>query len=117
MSTNNILSPANFDPIIVPSQDVVLGLYFMTRERIGARGEGMQFANREEVHRAFENRVVDLNASITVRLTETLLDNPRSLAKILNILHFSLAKTTKITRVKTTVLCCLKFCPPASPLT
>lgn len=103
MSTNNILSPANGEPIIVPSQDVVLGLYFMTRERIGARGEGMQFANLEEVHRAYENRMVELNASITVRLKETLLDNPLSLAKNLNILHFSLAKTTKINRVKTTV--------------
>ena len=46
MSSNNILSPANGDPIIVPSQDVVLGLYYLTRERIGARGEGMFFSRR-----------------------------------------------------------------------
>src|SRR5437667_214378 len=56
MSSNNILSPANGDPIIVPSQDVVLGLYYMTRERIGAKGEGMHFADGQEVHRAYATR-------------------------------------------------------------
>jgi DNA-directed RNA polymerase subunit beta' len=72
MSSNNILSPANGDPIIVPSQDVVLGLYYMTRERIGARGEGMFFADVAEVHRAYESRGVDLQARVRVRLRETL---------------------------------------------
>ncbi|HVH82869.1 MAG TPA: DNA-directed RNA polymerase subunit beta', partial [Steroidobacteraceae bacterium] len=72
MSSNNILSPANGDPIIVPSQDVVLGLYYMTRERIGARGEGMFFADVGEVHRAYESRGVDLQAKVRVRLRETL---------------------------------------------
>jgi DNA-directed RNA polymerase subunit beta' len=70
MSSNNILSPANGDPIIVPSQDVVLGLYYMTRERIGARGEGMVFADVHEVHRAYESRGVDLQARCRVRLRE-----------------------------------------------
>jgi DNA-directed RNA polymerase beta' subunit len=56
MSTNNILSPANGEPIIVPSQDVVLGLYYLTRERINVQGEGMVFADLKEVHRAYENR-------------------------------------------------------------
>src|SRR5262249_50850815 len=70
MSSNNILAPANGDPIIVPSQDVVLGLYYMTRERIGARGEGMFFADVAEVHRAYESRNVDLQAKIKVRLRE-----------------------------------------------
>jgi DNA-directed RNA polymerase subunit beta' len=70
MSSNNILSPANGDPIIVPSQDVVLGLYYMTRERIGARGEGMQFADGQEVHRAYESRGVELGAKVRVRLRE-----------------------------------------------
>jgi DNA-directed RNA polymerase subunit beta' len=70
MSTNNILSPANGEPIIVPSQDVVLGLYYMTRESINAKGEGMFFSNPSEVHRAFENRQVELHARIQVRLTE-----------------------------------------------
>ncbi len=72
MSSNNILSPANGDPIIVPSQDVVLGLYYMTRERIGARGEGMFFADVAEVHRAYESRGVDLQAKVRVRLREHL---------------------------------------------
>jgi DNA-directed RNA polymerase subunit beta' len=70
MSSNNILSPANGDPIIVPSQDVVLGLYYMTRERIGARGEGSFFADVSEVHRAYESRGVDLQAKCKVRLKE-----------------------------------------------
>jgi DNA-directed RNA polymerase subunit beta' len=70
MSSNNILSPANGDPIIVPSQDVVLGLYYMTRERVGARGEGMAFGDVAEVHRAYESRNVDLQAKVKVRLTE-----------------------------------------------
>src|ERR1700704_626183 len=72
MSSNNILSPANGDPIIVPSQDVVLGLYYMTRERIGARGEGMRFADGQEVHRAYESRGVELGAKVHVRLREHL---------------------------------------------
>jgi DNA-directed RNA polymerase subunit beta' len=70
MSSNNILSPANGDPIIVPSQDVVLGLYYMTRERIGAAGEGMFFADVAEVHRAYESRNVELQAKVRVRLRE-----------------------------------------------
>ena len=74
MSTNNILSPASGDPIIVPSQDVVLGLYYMTRQRINAKGEGMVFADTKEVYRAMENKVVDLHAMVKVRVTETLPD-------------------------------------------
>jgi len=70
MSSNNILSPANGDPIIVPSQDVVLGLYYMTRERVGAKGEGMAFSDVAEVHRAYESRHLDLQAKIKVRLSE-----------------------------------------------
>jgi len=70
MSSNNILSPANGDPIIVPSQDVVLGLYYMTRQRVGARGEGMFFSDVAEVHRAYESRSIDLQAKIKVRLRE-----------------------------------------------
>src|SRR5690606_23113383 len=70
MSSNNILSPANGDPIIVPSQDVVLGLYYLTRERVGAKGEGMVFADTTEAHRAYENRLVDLQARVKVRIAE-----------------------------------------------
>ncbi|MEI8385165.1 MAG: DNA-directed RNA polymerase subunit beta' [Nitrosomonadaceae bacterium] len=70
LSSNNILSPANGEPIIVPSQDIVLGLYYTTRERVSARGEGMMFANISELSRAYESRMVELNAKILVRITE-----------------------------------------------
>ncbi|AMN46506.1 DNA-directed RNA polymerase subunit beta' [Steroidobacter denitrificans] len=73
MSSNNILSPANGDPIIVPSQDVVLGLYYMTRERVNARGEGMLFADVQEVHRAYETRTAELQAKVKVRVQEYVL--------------------------------------------
>jgi DNA-directed RNA polymerase subunit beta' len=75
MSTNNILSPASGDPIIVPSQDVVLGLYWMTRERINAKGEGMIFADVAEVSRAYYADQVDLQARIKVRITEIITDD------------------------------------------
>src|SRR5882672_1621559 len=68
MSSNNILSPANGDPIIVPSQDVVLGLYWMTRDRVNARGEGMMLSDVSEVHRAYESGALDLQAKVKVRL-------------------------------------------------
>ena len=74
MSTNNILSPANGEPIIVPSQDVVLGLYYMTRALENKKGEGMVFANVAEVKRAYDNRVVELHAKVKVRITETQID-------------------------------------------
>jgi len=70
MSTNNILSPASGEPIIVPSQDVVLGLYYMTRERVNAKGEGMAFANVSEVHRAYISGHVHLQAKVKVRIQE-----------------------------------------------
>ena len=70
LSSNNILSPANGDPIIVPSQDIVLGLYYMTRERINALGEGMLFSDVREVSRAYEARMVELHAKITIRIKE-----------------------------------------------
>jgi len=72
MSTNNILSPANGEPIIVPTQDVVLGLYYMTREAVNAPGEGRSFSDVDEVHRAYENRTAGLHARIRVRITEQL---------------------------------------------
>lgn len=70
MATNNILSPANGEPIINPTQDVVLGLYYMTREVVNGKGEGMIFSDVEEVDRAFQNNVVDLHAKIQVRISE-----------------------------------------------
>src|SRR6185295_19375374 len=87
MSTNNILSPANGKPIIQPSQDVVLGAYYMTRERKFGRGEGRVFGSPGEVLVAYDAEEVDLHARVKVRmpsrplelrlvehLTDTLLD-------------------------------------------
>ncbi|MBT8438564.1 MAG: DNA-directed RNA polymerase subunit beta', partial [Gammaproteobacteria bacterium] len=73
MSTNNIHSPANGEPIIVPSQDVVLGLYFMTRERVNAKGEGMVFGSPDEARRAYETGAADLQARVKVRMTQYVL--------------------------------------------
>ncbi len=70
MSTNNILSPANGEPIIVPTQDVVLGLYYLTRESLKAKGTGMAFVDVNEVQRAYETGVVDLQARIRTRIRE-----------------------------------------------
>jgi len=70
LSSNNILSPANGDPIIVPSQDIVLGLYYATRERINARGEGMVFSDISEVKRAYESGQADLHAKVLARIRE-----------------------------------------------
>src|SRR5687768_5297109 len=80
MSSNNILSPANGEPTIVPSQDVVLGLYYMTRALENKKGEGMAFANVAEVKRAYDNRAVELHAKCKVRITETVVaeDGSRS---------------------------------------
>src|SRR5213596_399007 len=68
MSTNNILSPAHGKPIIVPTQDIVLGLYFMTREKLGAKGEGKLFASFDEVRIAYDQREVELQARMKVRV-------------------------------------------------
>ncbi len=70
LASNNILFPANGEPSIVPSQDVVLGLYYTTRERINGKGEGLIFSDTGEVQRAFDAGEVELNARINVRLTE-----------------------------------------------
>jgi DNA-directed RNA polymerase subunit beta' len=75
MSTNNILAPANGEPIIVPSQDVVLGLYYMTREKVNASGEGMVFADAKEVQRAYDTGQVDLQARIKVRINENVFND------------------------------------------
>jgi DNA-directed RNA polymerase subunit beta' len=70
LASNNVLSPANGSPIIVPSQDVVLGLYYATRENAAARGTGMAFVDVSEVLRGVESRQVDLHARISVRIRE-----------------------------------------------
>ncbi|HEX6834280.1 MAG TPA: DNA-directed RNA polymerase subunit beta', partial [Rudaea sp.] len=93
MSSNNILSPANGDPIIVPTQDVVLGLYYMTRELINARGEGMVFANIAEVHRAYQNRVVDLHAKIKVRIHEVVVDEQKNRTEKTSIIDTTVGRS------------------------
>jgi DNA-directed RNA polymerase subunit beta' len=104
LSTNNVLSPANGEPIIVPSQDIVLGLYYITREKMGAKGEGMHFMNVGEVSRAYESRNIEVNAGIVVRLKEIEIDA-------------SGEKREKITRYKTTVGRALlsEILPPGLP--
>ena len=90
LASNNVLSPANGEPIIVPSQDIVLGLYYMSREKIAAKGEGKIFSDVAEVQRAYDNGVVDLHAKITVRIREF-------------ELNFDGSKTAKTNRYETTV--------------
>ncbi len=74
MSTNNILSPASGDPIIVPSQDVVLGLYYMTRDKINVKGEGMYLSGPAEAEKAYRTKQAELHARVKVRITETVVD-------------------------------------------
>ncbi|MBX3652424.1 MAG: DNA-directed RNA polymerase subunit beta' [Burkholderiales bacterium] len=90
LSSNNVLSPANGDPIIVPSQDIVLGLYYTTREKQGARGEDSHFINVSEVSRAYETGQVEISARIHVRIRETEVAEDGS-------------KREKLTRYQTTV--------------
>ncbi|MEE8196979.1 MAG: DNA-directed RNA polymerase subunit beta' [Acidiferrobacterales bacterium] len=75
MSTNNILSPAHGEPVIVPTQDIVLGLNYLAREKINQPGEGTVFSDVAEVHRAFETGSVSLHARIKVRIHEVVLDD------------------------------------------
>lgn len=70
MSSNNILSPANGKPIIVPTQDIILGLYYMTRDKVNVQGEGMDFADAKEVLRAYHSKVIELQARIKCRVSE-----------------------------------------------
>ena len=74
MSTNNILSPANGEPVIIPSQDIVLGLYYMTRDRINVKGEGKVFSNPQEARIAYDHEAVDLQAKIKVRMDGEIVD-------------------------------------------
>jgi len=74
MSTNNILSPANGKPIIIPTQDIVLGIYYMTRERPFVKGEGKVFSNPEEVRIAYDTHEIDLHARMKVRLNGELVE-------------------------------------------
>jgi len=75
MSTNNVLLPADGEPIIVPSQDVVLGIYWMTRDRVNDLGEGMLFADTDEVSRAFSTGAVGLQSKVRVRVNERVIND------------------------------------------
>ncbi|NQZ23439.1 MAG: DNA-directed RNA polymerase subunit beta' [Colwellia sp.] len=85
MSTNNVLSPANGEPIIVPSQDVVLGLYYLTRDRVNGKGEGMIFADIKEAEKAYRTEVAELHARVKIRITEYFKDEEG---------NFTIPKTT-----------------------
>jgi DNA-directed RNA polymerase subunit beta' len=104
LASNNVLSPANGEPIIVPSQDIVLGLYYMTREKLRAKGEGMRFANVAEVQRAYQLGHVDIHAKISVRIKEYEVSEDGE-------------KTEKLTRYDTTVGRALlsEILPPGLP--
>ncbi|MBW2614729.1 MAG: DNA-directed RNA polymerase subunit beta' [Deltaproteobacteria bacterium] len=90
MSTNNILSPANGEPIIVPSQDIVLGIYYMTRERPDSKGEGSIFSNPQEVRIAYDARELGLHASIKVRIEGKIEDTTTGRVLLYEILPESL---------------------------
>jgi DNA-directed RNA polymerase subunit beta' len=92
MSTNNVLSPANGEPIIVPSQDVVLGLYYMTRERKNALGQGMVFADVKEVHRAYGAGKVHLQATVKVRVREVEIAEDGSRSESYNIVETTVGR-------------------------
>ncbi|URJ25031.1 DNA-directed RNA polymerase subunit beta' [Candidatus Blochmannia ocreatus (nom. nud.)] len=93
MSTNNILSPANGEPIIVPSQDVVLGLYYMTRERTNAKGEGMILTGPKEAEYLYNLGLADLHARIKIRITEYKYNkNTKELLKHTNIINSTIGR-------------------------
>ncbi|MGB0835331.1 MAG: DNA-directed RNA polymerase subunit beta' [Psychrobium sp.] len=85
MSTNNILSPANGEPIIVPSQDVVLGLYYLTRDCVNGKGEAMAFSDIDEVEKAYRTGHAQLHARIKVRITEYVRDENGELQETVSL--------------------------------
>src|SRR6059058_5639120 len=84
LSTNNVLHTAHGEPVIVPSQDIVLGLYYATRERVNARGDGSVFTDIAEVSRAYESGGVELHAKITVRIREARKNDEGGLTEVVN---------------------------------
>jgi len=92
MSTNNILSPANGEPVIVPSQDVVLGLYYMTREAINVKGEGRIFADLKEVDRVYQALEIALHAKIKVRIKEVVKNDAGELVTTIKIVDTTVGR-------------------------
>ena len=93
MSTNNVLLPADGQPIIVPSQDVVLGVYWMTRERVNDKGEGMVFADIHEVSRAYRSGQVGLQARVKVRISEQQFNDDSELVESTQIVDTTVGRT------------------------
>jgi DNA-directed RNA polymerase subunit beta' len=105
LASNNVLFPANGEPSIVPSQDVVLGLYYTTRERTNGKGEGMVFTDVAEVLRALDTGVVELTAKIAVRLTEWTKDKDTA----------SSCRPPSCSTPRSAARCCPRSCPRACP--
>jgi len=92
MASNNILSPANGDPIIVPSQDVVLGLYYMSRTNVNGKGEGMIFSDVDEARRAYDTGVVSLQAKVRVRVPMHDTDEDGETATIIKLVETTVGR-------------------------
>ena len=92
MSSNNILSPASGDPIIVPSQDIVLGLYYMTREEVNVKGEGKVFADVAELRRAYESGAVAIHARIRVRLPKNIIEDEEDVGSGLSLIQTTVGR-------------------------
>jgi DNA-directed RNA polymerase subunit beta' len=92
LATNNILSPASGDPIIVPSQDIVLGLYYMTRESVNVKGEGMVFADVDEVHRAYDSGAAHLQAKVKARIKEIIFNEEGELVEKFTVIDTTVGR-------------------------
>jgi DNA-directed RNA polymerase, beta'' subunit, predominant form len=104
LASNNILFPANGDPSIVPSQDIVLGLYYATREAVNAKGEGLTFTGVSEALRAYENKEVELASRVNVRITKW------STTKTSRKVRRHSCRRSRCTRRPLAVRSCRKFC-------
>lgn len=92
MSTNNILSPASGEPIIVPSQDVVLGVYYMTREKVNGRGEGMVFKGPKEAEKAYRTGAAELHARVKVRINDSWVDDDGNVIRETRIIETTVGR-------------------------
>ncbi|CAB3804240.1 DNA-directed RNA polymerase subunit beta' [Pararobbsia alpina] len=111
LASNNILFPANGDPSIVPSQDIVLGLYYATRERVNGKGEGLTFTGVSEALLAWENKQVDLTSRVNVRITEQVANEDTSEGAPKFVPKISLYSTTVGRAILSEIL------PPGLPFT
>lgn len=93
MSTNNILSPANGEPIIVPTQDVVLGLYYLTREKVNCQGEGMCFASIDEANLFYEAGKVGLQSKVKIRISDTNVDNEGNIHTVVKMVDTTVGRS------------------------